>query len=156
MLSQKYAGLYVKYRLFLSNFNGNWIFSTDFRKLLKFHGNWFLSTDFRKILKFHGNPCRGIRVVPCVETHRLTDGRTDWQTGMTELIVAFCNFANAPKEDARLHSRKNMAWCLDVKDINIGGGYACFVRLMCSVLAWTCTLMVMATDLGITVRVVRH
>ena len=26
-----------------------------------------------------------------------TDGRTDGPTDMTKLIVAFCNFANAPK-----------------------------------------------------------
>ena len=27
-----------------------------------------------------------------------TDGRTDWQTGMTKRIVAFRNFANAAKK----------------------------------------------------------
>jgi Fe-S-cluster formation regulator IscX/YfhJ len=29
-----------------------------------------------------------------------TDGRTDRQTDMTKLIVAFRNFANAPKNDS--------------------------------------------------------
>jgi hypothetical protein len=37
-------------------------------------------------IKFHENPSNGSRVVPC--------GRTD----MTKLIVAFCNFADAPKK----------------------------------------------------------
>jgi hypothetical protein len=38
-------------------------------------------------IKFHENPSVGSRVVPC--------GRTD----MTKLIVAFRNFANAPKDE---------------------------------------------------------
>jgi len=38
-------------------------------------------------VKFHENPSSESRVVPC--------GWTD----MTKLIVAFCNFANAPKTD---------------------------------------------------------
>jgi hypothetical protein len=56
--------------LLLSDFNGSWIFSTDCR-----HSN----------IKFHENSSRVIRVVPCR------------QTDMTKLIVAFSNFANAPK-----------------------------------------------------------
>ena len=36
--------------------------------------------------KCHKNPSSGSRVVPCEQTH------------MTELIVAFRNFANAPKK----------------------------------------------------------
>ena len=37
-------------------------------------------------IKFHENPFDGSRVVPC--------GQTGKQTDMTELIVAFRNFAN--------------------------------------------------------------
>ena len=71
-----YVGLHIKYPLFLSDFNKTLIFSTDFRKLLKYQ-----------------NPSSGNRV-PCGWTDRQTeDGKTD----MTKLTVAFCNFANAPK-----------------------------------------------------------
>ena len=40
-------------------------------------------------IKFHGNLSSGSRIAPC--------GLTDGQTDMTKLIVAFRNFANAPK-----------------------------------------------------------
>ena len=40
-------------------------------------------------LRFNENPSSGNRVVPC--------GQTDEQTDTMKLIVAFSNFANAPK-----------------------------------------------------------
>ena len=40
-------------------------------------------------IKFHDNPLSGSLDVPC--------GRTDGRKIMTKLIVAFRNFANAPK-----------------------------------------------------------
>jgi hypothetical protein len=45
---------------------------------------------FRKIItnQISLNPSDGSRVIPC--------GRTDDQTDMTKLIVAFRNFTNAP------------------------------------------------------------
>ena len=47
-------------------------------------------------IKFNGNPSSVSHVVPCGQTERRTDKRTDRQD-MTELIVAFRNFMNAPK-----------------------------------------------------------
>jgi len=44
----------------------------------------------KKTLNFMKNPTSGSRIVSC--------GRNDGLTGMTKLIVAFRNFANAPKK----------------------------------------------------------
>jgi hypothetical protein len=41
-------------------------------------------------IKLHENPPSGSQVGPC--------GRTDRQTGMTKLILAFRNFAKAPDD----------------------------------------------------------
>jgi hypothetical protein len=68
--------LYGKYPLFLSDFNEIWIFTTDFRKIL--------ISDFKKI-----------RPVGAELFH--AGWRTDGRTDMTKLIVAFRNFANAPR-----------------------------------------------------------
>ena len=62
--------LHIKYPLFLSDFNENRIFLTDFQKISN--------------IKFNQNPSSGSRVVAC--------GQMD----VTNLIVAFRNFANAP------------------------------------------------------------
>jgi len=67
------------YPLFVSDFNQTAIFSTDFRE----------SSN----TKFKENLSSGSRVVPC----GLAGKRTDRQTEMTRLIVAFRNFANAHK-----------------------------------------------------------
>ena len=69
--------LQVKYPLFMSDFNETWTFSTDFRQ----------KAQTQSFIK---NPSNGSRVVPC--------GQTD----MTKLIVAFRNFANAPKIALRM------------------------------------------------------
>jgi hypothetical protein len=61
-------GLLLKFPLFLSDFNETWIFWADFRKKYsKEYSQW--------VSLFHA----------------------DRQTDMTKLIVAFRNFANAPK-----------------------------------------------------------
>ena len=67
-----HMSLHVKYRLFLSDVNKPWLIWTYFCKTLKFQTSvlWEL--------------------ICCVRT----DGRRD----MTEVIVAFRNFANAPKK----------------------------------------------------------
>ena len=38
MIKKTYVGLYVKYQLFLSDFDGTWISSTDFRKMPLLNG----------------------------------------------------------------------------------------------------------------------
>ena len=75
MWLKMYIGLHVKYPLFLSDFNENWIFS----KIL----------DRYSYIKFHENPSIGSQYVPCEQM----DGRTY----MTKLIVTSHNIANAPK-----------------------------------------------------------
>jgi len=68
-----FIGLHIKYTLFLSDFNENLIFSTDFQKTLS--------------IKYHENPSSGNQTVPC----RWTDG------DMTKLTVAFRNFLKCLK-----------------------------------------------------------
>ena len=77
-----YIVRHVKYLLFLSDISKIWIFSTYFRKVFKYQISqksyqWKPSCSMRR------------------------DGRTgrqrDRQTDLTKLIVAFRNFANAPK-----------------------------------------------------------
>jgi hypothetical protein len=73
-----YIGGHAKYPLFLSHLNQTSISSTDFRKILRCQIS----------LKFVHS---GSGVIPF--------GRTDALTNITKLIVAFCNFANAPKRE---------------------------------------------------------
>ena len=74
-IQQNNMGLHVKYPLFMSDFNETWIFFDKFSK----------STN----TSFHENLSGRSRVVPC--------RRTDRWTGMTKLVVAFCNFAKVPR-----------------------------------------------------------
>jgi hypothetical protein len=75
---KKSARKIYKCKEVLSDFNENWIFSTNFWKNLN--------------IRFHKNPSSGSRDVSC----GWTDGRTKAETDK-KLIVAFRNFANAPK-----------------------------------------------------------
>jgi hypothetical protein len=74
-----YIGLHVKYPLSLCHYRETWIFSTDFRNILKYQISW-----------------KSVQWEPSCSM--LTDGRTDGRIDITKLIVAFRNFANAPKK----------------------------------------------------------
>jgi len=78
---------FVKYPLFLSDFNERLIFSSEFREILKKISNFMENRSLRATL-FH------------------VDLRTDWRTDMTELIFAFRNFAKARKWCTGLNLRK--------------------------------------------------
>ena len=75
MWSKMCTGLHVMYPFFLSDFNGTWIFSVDFRKIFIYVISW----------KF-------------VEWQPSCSVRTDRHTDVMKLIVAFRNFANVPKK----------------------------------------------------------
>ena len=82
--SKMYIGLYVKYHLFLSDFNENWIFLADLKK----YSN----------IVFHANTWSGSRFVPRGPTDRRTDGRSVGRTdGYDEANNRFRNLANASK-----------------------------------------------------------
>ena len=69
--------LHVEHLSFLSHFNETWF-------------SYIKVSENSSNVKFHQNPSNESRVVP----HEQTDGQTD----MTKPIVAFLNFANAPKD----------------------------------------------------------
>jgi len=71
--SRSYIGRHAKCTLFLAGFNETRNFSTDFRKILKNKISW-----------------KSIWWEPSCSM------QTDRQADMMKLIVAFCNFANAP------------------------------------------------------------
>jgi len=91
-------GLHMRYLLFLSDFNGSWIFLTKSRKILKH--------------KFNDSLSRGSRGVPC----SWTDKRRDRQD-KTKQLVAFRNFAHAP----------NNRYCLST-DLNGASGCRSWLR----------------------------
>jgi hypothetical protein len=78
MRSKMYLGLHVKYQLFLSDFDETWIFSTFFLKIFSYQ-------IYRQPVQWE--PSFSMR----------TDGGTDGQRDMTEIIVVFWHFTNAPK-----------------------------------------------------------
>jgi hypothetical protein len=81
ILSHIYICFHVKYPLFLSHCNETSGFLIHFRKSLKYQ-------ILRKIC-----PVRA----ELFHAGRRVGGRTDRQTDMTKLIVAFRNFSNAPQ-----------------------------------------------------------
>jgi len=71
------------------------------------------STAFRKILKyqFPKNPPSESRIVSC--------GRTDGQTNMTKLVVAFRSFANATKKWQKMALTVFCCWLEQKKRRNL-------------------------------------
>jgi hypothetical protein len=69
------------YPLFLQDFDKTLIFLTDFRKNTNIPNLTIIRAVGAVLFRADGR----------------TDGRTDGQAEMTKLIVAFRNFANAPK-----------------------------------------------------------
>jgi len=84
--------LHIKYPLFLSDFKETGIFSVDFGK----------GTELWNFPKIH---TLGVKLF---HADGRTDGQTDGKADMTNLIFAFCNFANAPQN--RCHVRC-FWWC---------------------------------------------
>jgi hypothetical protein len=100
-----YVGLYVKYLLFLPNFNDTWIFSTVFKKKAS-------------NISFKENPPVGAELFRAY-------GRTDIRTGVTKLMVAFSNFVTQPKNIYKsLYWRSWSHWSVKCS------GYVCQRELM--------------------------
>jgi hypothetical protein len=75
------TGRHIRYALFLSNFNDTSILSADFRQK---------NTQMSNFTE--GRPVGASCAMRNGHTHRQTDGRTDAQTHLTKLTVAFRNF----------------------------------------------------------------
>jgi len=86
MFESIYIGLHVKYLLFSSDFKETVIFSTDFRNIPKYQSSW-KSVQWQTSCSIRAG------------------GRTDGQTDVTKLIVAFRRFAKAPKKDEEKKKR---------------------------------------------------
>ena len=90
-----YIGFHVNLPLFLSDFKETWIFSADFRKVLKY-----------QISHTSVQSEASCSMRPAWRTDRLTD--------KTKLTVTFRNFVNAPKNDWDLSLTNRNMWYIFV------------------------------------------
>ena len=92
-------GLHVKYPLFFSDCNLNWISWTNFRKILQFQNSY-----------------KSVELQPSWSIW------TDRQIEMTKLTVAFSNFANTPTKLPELYTNIPLAplskFCVSVMTTN--------------------------------------
>jgi hypothetical protein len=93
-----------------------WSTRYSFQTLMKLEFSRQIFEKYSSI-KFHENPSSGSKVVACGQT----DGRTYGQTDLMMLIVAFRNFANAPKNfQCALYSFKTLTLWLKKLHNNFG------------------------------------
>jgi hypothetical protein len=87
-----------KVKLFLSDFNETWIFSTDFRKILKYWLRWKIRPEKAEFFFSCGQK----------------NGQTDRQD-KTKLRVTFRNFVNTPKKFYKFRLTKFIIRCPFIK-----------------------------------------
>ena len=122
-ISNMYIGLHVKYHLFLSDFKMTWILSTGLRKILKYQIS-------RKSVQWEPRCSMG------------TDRQAD-RHDAANTVVAFCNFAKAPKKDAATRdspftlshfiSLRNLFWALCHNNFPESTAKTCLTREFCIV-----------------------
>ena len=99
-----YIGLQVKCQLLLPDLNEIWIFSTDFRKILKYQIS-FKSVQWQPSCSM----------------------RTDRQTDMMKLTVAFRNFAKASTKRSGKKKRRCIAMSLTEVTTRLSRMYSCTI-----------------------------
>jgi hypothetical protein len=109
------VSLHVTYPLFLSDINETLIFSTDFRKIHRYQISW-----------------KSVQWEPSCSM------RTDGQTDMTKLIVAFRDFAKAPKNINKIWrhgwspAALTLFYCNYVYISLHPSVHSCFLRHLCT------------------------
>ena len=96
MIKTTYTGLQGNFPLFLSNFNENWIFLTDFRKILKYQISW-----------------KSAKSEPKHADGRRMDGQTDRHDEANNSSSQFRERAYEQDMSWRIYCvQRSMWWCL--------------------------------------------